>query len=74
MNLYQGINQRLIALEKLASASRAMAIDMALQAVEQDPHQFGTRPCETCRVVTQLCGRPFGCVAALAKEKAKVTK
>ena len=34
--------------------------------LEADMHYFSTRPCETCRNISGLIGRPFGCVA---KEK-----
>lgn len=30
--------------------------------LEQDPHQFSTRPCQTCNQVSALIGRKFGCV------------
>ena len=27
----------------------------------KDPHQWSTRPCQACGVVSSLIGRPFGC-------------
>lgn len=30
---------------------------------ETDPHQFSTRPCPTCRSLSALLGRSFGCDA-----------
>jgi len=39
---------------------RALAESVA-SVVESDPHQFSTRPCQTCRVVSGLLGRSFGC-------------
>lgn len=32
-------------------------------ALEADPHTFSSRPCQTCRLVSGLLGRDFGCVA-----------
>jgi hypothetical protein len=32
-----------------------------LDAIYADPHQWSDRPCATCRSVSQLTGRPFGC-------------
>ena len=29
-----------------------------------DGHVFGSRPCPTCRKMTEILGAPFGCVAA----------
>ena len=31
------------------------------ELIQKDPHQWGTRPCETCRAVSKLIGRSFGC-------------
>lgn len=30
---------------------------------EADPHQFSSRPCQTCKVISALLERPFGCKA-----------
>lgn len=38
-----------------------------LTVLEEDPHQFSTRPCQTCKVVSSLAGRPFGCAAKAKK-------
>lgn len=40
--------------------------DAAFRAIEADPHQWSTRPCGTCRLVTALLQRPFGCDALRA--------
>ena len=36
-------------------------LETALRLLESDPHSFSTRPCQTCRAVSALAGRPFGC-------------
>lgn len=28
---------------------------------EADPHQYSSRPCQTCRAISSLLNRPFGC-------------
>lgn len=38
-------------------------IDEAFKLIEGDPHQWSTRPCPTCSVITRLIGRDFGCDA-----------
>lgn len=38
-----------------------------------DPHQFSTRPCETCQTVSNLTGVSFGRVARALEAKAKET-
>lgn len=44
----------------LDAATRRL-VDAALRLIEDDPHSFGTRPCQTCTAVSALVGRPFGC-------------
>lgn len=44
---------------------RAIAEEVA-RRFEADPHYFGTRPCPTCRDITESLGRDFGCVARAA--------
>jgi hypothetical protein len=34
----------------------------ALQLIKQDPHDYSTRPCSTCRKVTAMVHQPFGCI------------
>lgn len=41
-----------------------------LTLIESDPHQWSTRPCATCRAITVLARKDFGCIA-LAEKKRK---
>ena len=34
----------------------------ALNKLEIDNHYWSTRPCSTCQGITDLIGKPFGCV------------
>lgn len=40
----------------------------ALNVFALDPHRFSTRGCGTCRNISEIIGKPWGCVA-LAKKK-----
>jgi hypothetical protein len=42
-------------------AAALVLVDAALRVVEGDPHQFGKRPCDSCRTISRLLGRAFGC-------------
>ena len=42
------------------SLLRVLAESVA-SVIERDPHQYTSRPCQTCRVVSGLLGRSFGC-------------
>lgn len=33
----------------------------ALQLIQDDPHQWSERSCQTCRAVGSIIGKPFGC-------------
>lgn len=46
----------------VVQAAAHVLIDAALRLIEQDPHQWSMRPCATCRSVSAIVGRPFGCV------------
>lgn len=39
----------------------------ALEILARDPHRFSTRGCETCRNISTVIGKPWGCIA-LARE------
>lgn len=66
------IERRLLAVEAIAhppidlTAIVGERAEIVAKCIESDPHVFGTRPCQTCRVVSSVLGRPFGCVARLA--------
>ncbi len=49
---------------KLAKIDLFMqSTDAAFRLIEEDPHQWSSRPCQTCRAISNLIGRPFGCSA-----------
>lgn len=56
---------------RVVSAAALLLVDAALRLIEGDSHEFGSRPCVTCRTVSSLVGRSFGCVA-FAEKKAGV--
>jgi len=33
-----------------------------LKLIEENPHEWTKRPCQTCAAVSEILGRPFGCV------------
>lgn len=51
------------------SAAR-LIIDSIVSVLQNDPHSWSTRECETCRVITGLIRRPFGCYE-YARQRAK---
>jgi len=48
-------------MEEAIKAAARVLLDAVLSALQADPHQWSSRPCPTCRVITALVGRPFGC-------------
>lgn len=52
--------------EEIAEKVAALLVAPAHQIAklwEKDPHQFSSRPCETCRQISAVLGRAFGCEA-----------
>ncbi len=44
-----------------------LIVGAILDALEADPHQWSTRGCQTCRAISALAHRDFGCVKAAKK-------
>ncbi len=58
-----------------AAAIRAAAsviVEAVLRLLDNDPHNWSARPCQTCKAVTSLVGRPFGCTR-ITEEKERPT-
>lgn len=46
----------------LMQAAVRVLLDAALRLLQDDPHMWSHRPCATCRAVSSIVGRPFGCL------------
>ena len=51
------MRQRIVKLE-----SRLAQWQKAVRKLEVDNHYWQKRPCQTCKEVSEMAGRPFGCV------------
>jgi hypothetical protein len=47
----------------LPTATGISFAEAIARLIEADPHQWSSRPCQTCHSVSGLLGRPFGCEA-----------
>jgi hypothetical protein len=47
--------------EDVIRAAVNVIVEPLLRMLQDDPHQWSTRPCETCRAIESLTGKPFGC-------------
>lgn len=36
-------------------------MEAVLRVIQADPHQWSRRPCQSCRAVSAIVGKPFGC-------------
>ena len=48
--------------EKIIKAAVNIIIEPILALLQNDPHQWSTRPCSTCSSITAIIGKPFGCI------------
>ena len=48
-------------IKQMIRVASVVWMDTVLGVIQSDPHQWSRRPCETCRAVTSIIGRPFGC-------------
>lgn len=47
--------------EKLIKACANIIIDAIIECIYTDPHQWSSRPCITCKTISSLINKPFGC-------------
>ncbi len=47
--------------EKMIKACANVLIDTIVNIIYTDSHQWSKRPCETCKAITAILGKPFGC-------------
>ena len=45
----------------IVRAAANLILDAVSDCLYGDPHQWSNRPCGTCRTITLLVGKPFGC-------------
>ena len=46
-----------------------LIMDAVVETIGIDGHGWSDRPCQTCKAVSGLIGRPFGCYWYQAKKK-----
>lgn len=49
-------------MKEAIQAAAEVIVDAALRLIQADPHQWSERPCSTCRAVSEIVNKPFGCV------------
>lgn len=49
-------------MKDLIRAAAHIMLEAILELIQDDPHQWSTRPCSTCQAVTSIVGVPFGCM------------
>lgn len=47
--------------EDLIRAAVNVVMEPIIRLLEVDGHTFSTRPCQTCRAISSILGKPFGC-------------
>ena len=55
--------------EKIIQAAANVLMESVIKLIEADPHQFSTRPCSTCKAVSTIRGKPFGCIRKTVEKK-----
>jgi hypothetical protein len=56
-------------MKQLLTATLAVHTEVILRLIEADPHQWSSRPCPTCRAISGIIDRPFGCVKKRENEE-----
>lgn len=56
--------------KEVIQAAASVLIDAALAALQTDNHYWSTRPCDTCRFISGIRGKPFGCYEYARQQQA----
>lgn len=54
--------------ELIRSAIRVI-MKPVLDLIQEDPHLWSTRPCPTCKAISSIIGKPFGCTLKALEKK-----
>jgi len=46
---------------EIIKAACKVYMEVILDEIQADPHQWSERPCSTCRTISSMVGKPFGC-------------
>ena len=58
---------------RIVKAAASLLVDAILDLLQADPHQWSKRPCPTCRPISALIGKPFGCYRYALEQQNKRT-
>lgn len=47
--------------KKVIQEAAQMLMDAVLRILQEDPHSWSDRPCESCRTISSIVNKPFGC-------------
>lgn len=47
--------------EQIMKASVSLLVTAILDIIQGDPYSWSERPCQSCRTISGLIGKPFGC-------------
>jgi hypothetical protein len=53
-------------------AAASLILEAALRVLDEDGHQWSSRPCSTCRFVSSVYGKPFGCRRVEIEREARI--
>jgi len=56
--------------QRIVQAAAQILMDTALRLIQEDPHQWSDRHCPTCRSISAISGKPFGCYEYQRRRKA----
>ena len=59
---------------EIVQAAARVLMGTALDLIQADPHHWSERPCGTCRSISAIVGRPFGCELRRLQGEAQRTR
>lgn len=60
--------------EEVIRAAVNIILKTVLDLIQDDPHLWSKRPCSTCRSISAIINKPFGCVLKADQERKQYDK
>lgn len=60
--------------KQIVKAAASVLLEAVTDAIEQDSHCWSDRPCDTCRLVSTIIGKPFGCIRKAQEQRKRLSE
>lgn len=60
--------------KQIVEAAAKVLLEAVTDVLDRDPHCWSYRPCDTCRLVSTIIGKPFGCIRKAQEQRKRLSE